>query len=145
MRTILIIALALVTGCSTPYSAGLHQYQNLEPGDISDIQDALSRLTDAPIAVVFVRVSGWADAPRAIGMAYLHTIPCRIELKDSLFTAEHAYILGVVVWHEYGHCVGLEHVPSKAGIDVMNPQVLPLTSYSNEAIIRFKTQVQRRQ
>jgi len=66
------------------------------------------------------------------GQAYVQQETCVIELFPTAFENQ---ILESVVWHELGHCAGLEHSPNPD--DVMYYMVTPFSLYKETAIDKF--------
>jgi hypothetical protein len=72
--------------------------------------------------------------PGVLGIAQVGVSPCRIKLANRLFTFTQDWI-NSVVWHEVGHCMGMEHT-SNAN-DIMYPYANPLSWYTQEIIQDF--------
>lgn len=69
-----------------------------------------------------------------LGVAWIYEEPCRIQM------AERSYFYGQewvnsVLWHEIGHCLGMEHHPNSG--DIMYKYAKPLNKYSEENIQEF--------
>lgn len=89
----------------------------------------------APVLkVTFRRVPDWADAPRRAGYATMQGDTCLVELAERLFKT-HQSFRKTVVWHELGHCAGLDHDTDDG--EVMSATTSVFTSYDGEAIERF--------
>lgn len=73
-----------------------------------------------------------------LGMAMPGDQSCGIILNEELFTI-YKDRLRTVVWHEIGHCAGLDH--SSKSSDIMYYAAGPFDEYSKEAINRFITDV----
>lgn len=86
------------------------QFNGLNNDQIDSILDALdSGLDYVPNRVMIFSLE---DLPgEAIGSAEVDANPCNIKLDPSLWFNgwKPSGLLRGVIWHEYGHCVGLGH------------------------------------
>jgi len=67
-----------------------------------------------------------------VAQAYVQLNKCIIEIFPSAFDSD---ILKFVIWHELGHCSGLEH--SQSSKDIMYWLVKPPSSYDQMSVDRF--------
>lgn len=73
-----------------------------------------------------------------LGLANPQQNSCAIILSERLFH-EYEETLKTVVWHEIGHCAGLEH--SKKEGDIMYYQASEFSRYTKESIYNFVADV----
>lgn len=111
--------------------------------DLSDLSAAAGRqlffegetMESRPILKITIRrVPDWRDAPRRAGYATTAGDTCLVELADRLF-GTHRDFRKTVVWHELGHCAGLEH-DDQTG-EIMSATTSTFSSYDATAIKRF--------
>lgn len=69
------------------------------------------------------------------GLATYNGTFCKVELNESVFSASYSSYLEPVLWHELGHCAGMDHDP-KLG-ELMYYLASPKSFYSVDAISRF--------
>ncbi len=89
---------------------------------------------ESPVLPGKVRAMGTAST-RIAGRATLDDSKCVIELASFLFESTTNNLLLPVLWHEIGHCGGLQHV-DKAG-ELMSAVTLSYSKYSQEQIQSF--------
>jgi hypothetical protein len=111
--------------------------------DLSDLSAAAGRqlffegetMESRPILKITIRrVPDWRDAPRRAGYATMAGDTCLVELADRLF-GTHRDFRKTVVWHELGHCAGLDH-DDETG-EIMSATTSMFSSYDTVAIERF--------
>jgi len=71
------------------------------------------------------------------GRATMEPDKCTIDIAEIVASTKDYLI--PVLWHEIGHCAGLEHVPEKG--EIMYKEVTPLSDLETEAIERFFSDV----
>lgn len=76
-----------------------------------------------------------------IGMAHTGDESCAIDLSSELFDDLVSYT-ETTVWHEIGHCAGLEHIDPSSG-EIMSPEALSFSRYGVKELGRFKTDLLR--
>lgn len=117
--------------------------------DLKDLSDATGHQLfldgepqeHAPVLKITIRrVPDWKDAPRRAGYATMEGDSCLVELADRLFGTHGAY-RKTVVWHELGHCAGLEHDAHED--EVMSATTSTFASYDQAAITRFITEFEQ--
>lgn len=86
------------------------------------------------LQITIRRVPDWTDAPRRAGYATMEGDSCLVELAERLFTT-HAVYRKTVVWHELGHCAGLNHDPDEG--EVMSATTSAFSSYDAATLERF--------
>lgn len=74
------------------------------------------------------------DKPMRAGLAIVGSEGCTIEISPKVFDEYHTYVKSVI-WHEMGHCGGLEHT-ERTG-DIMYRTTERFDRYSPESISRF--------
>jgi hypothetical protein len=74
-----------------------------------------------------------------IGMAHVGGNACGIDLSSELFDVltDHAK---TTVWHEIGHCAGLDHIDPKIG-EIMSPEAMAFYMYGPKQLDRFRTDI----
>jgi hypothetical protein len=92
---------------------------------LQDLQAA--GITEAPPTLVTLDPSIAPDK----GRACMNCDFCQIQVREEF---DHG-ILKSIVWHELGHCAGLQHLTERA--DIMNPLVVPFHSYSDSSVQDF--------
>ena len=95
---LLLWAISWLSACS---SVPIHTFRNLDMREVSEIATYLSELN--PDREVYVTRTQYVG-PYA-GYACFDCKPCYIELAKEVPKE----FLKTVIWHEYGHCAGLEH------------------------------------
>lgn len=94
----------------------------------------------AVLKVTIRRVPDWADAPRRAGYATMEGDTCLVELAERLFVSRHAY-RKTVVWHELGHCAGMEHDTEEG--EVMSPTTSSFDTYDETTLERFVAEFEK--
>jgi len=69
------------------------------------------------------------------GLATYDGTFCKVELNESVFSESYRSYLEPVLWHELGHCAGMDHDP-KLG-ELMYYLASPKNFYTVDAISRF--------
>lgn len=72
------------------------------------------------------------------GRAFLDSEKCTIQLADVV--AKSDSLLKPVLWHELGHCAGLQHDPSEG--EIMFRRTDYMENYDNSALSRFFARIQ---
>jgi hypothetical protein len=125
---VLLLLLVVFPSCTTisvPYTF-TNEFSAAEQYHVVKALQELPKGSTAPKHVIFSKF----DSRFEYGLACVGCDPCWIRLNRSL-TARY---FKVVLWHEYGHCVGLEHLSE----GVMAPAVRPTNDYSAEEVKAFK-------
>ena len=104
-------------------------------------QDGEPTGSSAVLKVTIRRVPDWVDAPRRAGYATMEGDTCLVELAERLFASRHAAYRKTVVWHELGHCAGLEH--DREEDEVMSPTTTSFDTYDETAIERFVAEFEK--
>lgn len=69
------------------------------------------------------------------GRAIVSGAKCEIELAHFTRTSQKGALFRPVLWHEVGHCAGLNHVTEEG--ELMSPVTLTESNYNDEKIARF--------
>ena len=77
----------------------------------------------------------WAEAPSRAGYATVADDRCLVELSDEIFQDDKKDFLKPVIWHEFGHCAGLNHDPREG--EIMYRTSSTMQDYQAPAINRF--------
>ena len=155
LRTMLLVA-PFVTACgnlsnsSTGWPArlvavdgGSADATDALRSDLADLVEAAGRellfegdvQESRPVLKITIRrVADWKDAPRRAGYATLEGDSCLVELADRLF-GTHREVRKTVVWHEIGHCAGLDH-DDRDG-EIMSATSSTFASYEPAVIAEF--------
>jgi len=91
--------------------------------------------TEGTAPVFMQKVQAPAENPLRAGYAILESDQCTIQFSTMLFTKERESYLEPVVWHEFGHCAGLEHTATQG--DIMSPESERMNQYPTAAIENF--------
>lgn len=93
---------------------------------------------DAPGEKTFTIVirshKGWDEFPTRVGLATYTSQYCNVFIAKKVFTNKPTTI-PTIVWHEIGHCAGLEH--DKIEGEVMYKVTTPYTELNPGALKRF--------
>ena len=148
----LILSLVLFSGCGrkqapAPWPATV-RFEGLTQSEINSVRESLNKFSDSFGSEVFFfdeRVSqfqisigklGNSEATSSkAGLATFDDSSCKVELNNLIFQSDYSSYLEPVVWHELGHCAGMEHNP-KSG-ELMYHIASPQSLYTEEAIHRF--------
>lgn len=76
-----------------------------------------------------------------IGMAHIGSDECGIDLSSELFVDLPGYTK-TTIWHEIGHCAGLDHIDPKSG-EIMSPEAMSFVMYGEKELNRFKDDILR--
>jgi len=69
------------------------------------------------------------------GLATVYPDRCEVQLSRDLHKAENSHYFKAVLWHEMGHCAGLDH--DKNEEDLMFSVTKKFQAYTDETLIRF--------
>ena len=108
---------------------------------IAKALDLLNENTD-PYFLNTTPSSGWIQVTLVdqeeidpyLGLATLFTHKCLIQLSRILFSEMKKYLVPAL-WHEIGHCFGLDHVSEPQ--QIMSESVMPFSFYKEEQIQNF--------
>ena len=123
--------------------AGGTEAEALLKADIADLETEAKRKLfldgepdgSKPVLKITVRrVPDWKDAPRRAGYATMEGDSCLVELAERLFTTHEVY-RKTVVWHELGHCAGLDHDPRDG--EVMSATTSAFDGYDAATLQHF--------
>ncbi|MBY0372257.1 matrixin family metalloprotease [bacterium] len=113
---------------------------NISGGTGSDINIRFVTSFDSEVAAAshvdyaYIKMPGRGIAgTRIAGRATLTAENCLIELGDFIFNDDE--LMQAVLWHEIGHCGGLQHV--KEDGEIMSPVTKPFNQYSSDKVQRF--------
>jgi hypothetical protein len=81
----------------------------------------------------------WDEAPDRAGYATVESDKCTIELSNVIFAEGKKDYIKPVVWHEMGHCAGLQHDPTQG--EIMYKASNRLSDYTQASISRFYVNV----
>jgi hypothetical protein len=69
------------------------------------------------------------------GLATYNRVSCKVELNEVVFSEDYKDYFDPVLWHELGHCSGMEHDPKEG--EIMYHIASPKNFYKTDAITRF--------
>lgn len=69
-----------------------------------------------------------------LGVAWIDEKPCKIQMAERTYLYGQEWV-NSVLWHEIGHCVGMEHHDNEE--DIMYKYAKPLNRYSEESVQEF--------
>lgn len=144
----------VVTGCGNyrqfnkPWPATVSGMQGFSDSQQTQIRAALEEVnTDAKKRVIEVDGAAdrfpvtiqlrnpWPEAPTRAGYATMDPNGCVIEISTDVMRKGKEDYLRPVLWHELGHCAGLQHDPKEG--EVMYKVSEPFSYYSSDAFTRF--------
>lgn len=77
----------------------------------------------------------WPEAPSRAGYATMTPDGCLVEISTDVMRRGKEDYIRPVLWHELGHCAGLQHDPKEG--EVMYKISEPFDTYSSDAFTRF--------
>ncbi len=89
----------------------------------------------AQFQITITKFSSSTDSSSKAGLATYDESFCKVELNELVFNARFSSYLEPVLWHELGHCAGMEHNSSSG--EIMYFLASPKDSYAEAAITRF--------
>ena len=130
------------SGCSTEEKGSVSSFVtdlNAKSGSNLISMSESENKTQFAITVRFVegaeiQESGDSKNTRA-GLATVYIDHCDVQLSKDLHKAENAQYFKAVLWHEMGHCAGLEHDNSEE--EIMFAVTKKFPAYTEDAITRF--------
>ncbi len=144
----------LVTGCGNyrqfnkPWPATVSGMNGFSDEQKSTVRAALLEMnTDAKSSIIDVDGSKdhfpitiklrepWPEAPTRAGYATMDSDGCLVEISTDVFRDSKEDYIRPVIWHELGHCAGLQHDPAEG--EVMYKVSEPIKYYSASAFTRF--------
>jgi len=131
------------------WPAALVALENFPSAEHSRVEEAVKQLNERALRPILMEqgTTGggypvtirfrepWPEAPNRAGYATIEDDRCTVEISSVLFEATFKDYLFPVIWHEVGHCAGLEHIPQEG--EVMYKYSGALGSYTEGAIQRF--------
>jgi hypothetical protein len=153
----LLLGLLLVTACSknTPLSEGpasVASYQNFSADQKAQIIESINSMNTAAgkilvetvpnqngYPITLVQVEPPPESPNRAGFAIHDDTQCTIQISKTVFDPAKKDYVKSVLWHEMGHCFGLQHDPQNG--QLMYYTAEPFKTYSNESINRFFTEI----
>lgn len=153
LATLPIIVSLLLIGCGkpverAPWPGHLRNISGFSESEKARILSAIESLnekagkeilseneSDSNFSVEIQKVSAASWPQSRAGFATVKTTDCKIEISDALFTNNKSDFLYPVVWHEIGHCAGLDHSSEEGAI--MAPTTSILASYPSNIITKF--------
>jgi hypothetical protein len=69
-----------------------------------------------------------------LGVAWIDEVPCRIQMVERTYYYGQDWV-NSVLWHEIGHCLGMDHHPNEE--DIMYKYAKPLPKYKQSALQEF--------
>lgn len=145
LRLIILISTALLISCAKNEKGyRLTGLEGMDPATQDLVKNATHALNDQlgqeliqsdtedgyPISVQLVE---HIDGNNVLGSALIQEDECQISIRKDLALKEE--LLTSVLWHEIGHCLGLEHTGEAQ--DLMYYQSMPLDFYEDEDIEIF--------
>ena len=142
MKSYIVALCIALSACGTPTKVKL----KMHPEDAARIESLIKEMhtiADKELVTIVTKDNGTAiyrvpdDAldPNWLGVAYVGGSVCRISIPDKTFDAGDDLLM-TVLWHELGHCVGLEHNPTNKD-DIMHNASYYFSSYTEIAIKQF--------
>lgn len=134
MKTMMItmVLVLTLTACGRGLETRGIAVQNASPEDEATVRAALADLgglVDRPVT------AHAEDVGPHLGKAPVGTEDCVIRFRPG----QGAAILKTVIWHEYGHCVGLTHVEDD--YEIMYPKAEPFEEYTRDEVESYLTAV----
>jgi len=146
-----LLALVLLVGCGRVnakdsvnilinmkddnYTATAHALTQLQIQS-KNMEIAFGTWTNHQIIVDYARNEQVDNLVRAsvLGVAWIDEVPCRIQMADRTYVFGQDWV-NSVLWHEIGHCLGMDHHPDSE--DIMYKYAKPLPQYSKESLQEF--------
>lgn len=126
----------LITAKISPTQTNPLSLQNFTPQEEIQIINVFKELNVYQKRLMIVRKKELEQY--VLGIAYVQYLECYIELSPLLFTQAKDYFKPSL-YHEIGHCFGLEHVENKN--DVMWQEARNESDYTSLDWERFQTQL----
>lgn len=151
LKILLIVAL-LVVGCgnkekTAPWPA-MVRFDGLSQSEIDLVKKSLTSFShsfgsnvfffeeqNSQFQITIGKLEESEESTSKAGLATYNGVFCKVELNQLVFESGFGSYLEPVVWHELGHCAGMEHDP-KAG-ELMYYLASPKNLYSTDALSRF--------
>lgn len=88
--------------------------QNLNPQEEIQIVEILKELDVYQRKTIAFRKNELPDY--ILGAAYVHFLDCYVELSPLIFTESYQHLFKSTIYHEVGHCFGLDHSDDKYSV-----------------------------
>ncbi len=154
----LLVVVVVVSGCGNnrpspgQWPAAVVSVENFSPDQTATLNAALKEMnihvhrtivqpegTTAGYPIRIKLREPWPEAPDRAGYATVESDRCTIELSNVIYKNADTDYIKPVVWHEMGHCAGLQHVATQG--EIMYPSSNKLAAYTQDQISRFYSEV----
>jgi hypothetical protein len=152
-RYFILILLVLVSACGqkseekSPWPASVH-FENLSDSERSLAVESLKQMSNtlgvelfsfenrpAQFQLTITRMAPYGENASRVGLATYTGTFCKVELNEIILQNSYSSYFDPVLWHEIGHCSGMEHVKNSG--EIMFPSASPKSFYSESAISSF--------
>lgn len=152
-RYFVLVLLVLVSACGqkseekSPWPASVH-FENLSDSEQSQAVESLKQMSNTlgvelfsfesrpgQFQLTITRMAPAGENTSKAGLATYNGTFCKVELNELVLQTSYSSYFEPVLWHEIGHCSGMEHVQNSG--EIMFPYASPKSFYSESAISSF--------